>query len=292
MARLVRAIHESRPRRAEVTDPDLLEPHLALWSLTPDGLPAQSQTSVVQFVRRGEERLVLKLITHADEAGQRAALLHFAGRGAVRLLDWEGPALLLERARPGEPLVRLVLHDRDDEATRLACDVMAGLHQQPAAAPAELRTVEGWGRGFARVRAAGVERGVEAGLIDRAGQVYAELCASQGERVLLHGDLHHHNILSDEARGWLAIDPKGVIGERAYETGALLRNPMGRPDLFAKPQIVARRAAILSERLGLDPARVLGWAFSQAVLSALWSVEDGGEPGQGVAMARACLPLL
>src|SRR6516225_9099851 len=100
-----------------VTDPSLLEPHLALWSLTAEAPPAQTQTAVVQFVRRGEERLVLKLITHADEAGQRAALLHFGGRGAVRLVDWDGPALLMERAQPGEPLVRLVREGRDDQAT-------------------------------------------------------------------------------------------------------------------------------------------------------------------------------
>jgi streptomycin 6-kinase len=269
----------------------VLEPHLAHWSLTPDSLPQQTETSVVQFVRRGDERLVLKLVLHVDEADQRAALLHFAGRGAVRLVDWDGPALLLERARPGTPLVRLAHSGRDEEATAAAAEIMARLHGR--AAPQEgMRTVEGWGRAFARVRETASLRGVEAELIDRAGGLYAELCASQGPRVLLHGDLQHYNILADDRRGWLAIDPKGVIGEPAFETGALLRNPVGELGLFASPTIIARRCAILCERLGLDPRRVLGWAFSQAVLSALWSIEDGGEPGQGVAMARACLPLL
>ncbi len=133
---------------------------------------------------------------------------------------------------------------------------------------------------------------MEAALIDRAQRLYGELAASQGRRVLLHGDLHHYNILEDAGRGWLAIDPKGVVGEPAFEAGALLRNPLGELRLFADSAIIERRTAILCERLGLDRRRVLGWAFSQAVLSALWSIEDGGEPGQGVAMARACLPLL
>jgi streptomycin 6-kinase len=275
-----------------VTDASLLEPHLALWSLTPEAAPVQTQTSVVQFVQRGSERLVLKLVTHADEADQHAALAHFAGRGAVRLIDWDGTALLMERALPGTPLVRAVREGRDDEATLIAAEVLAKLHGRAQPPPDGLRTVEGWSEGFERVREAGIERGVELALIDRAERLYAELCASQGVRVLLHGDMQHYNILADDRRGWLAIDPKGVIGEIAFETGALLRNPMGELSLFASPAIVARRTAILAETLGLDRSRILGWAFSQAVLSALWSVEDGGEPGQGVAMARACLPLL
>jgi streptomycin 6-kinase len=275
-----------------LTDPDLLEPHLALWALTPEAPPVQTQTSVVQLVRRGAERLVLKLITHADEAGQRAALAHFGGRGAVRLVDWDGTALLMERAQPGEQLVRLVRGGRDDEATVRAGEVMARLQAQSAPPPAGLRTVESWGRAFARTGPLAIERGVEPGLIDRAEASWAELSASQGPRVLLHGDLQHYNILSDARRGWLAIDPKGVVGEPAFEPGALLRNPVGELRLYASPQIIARRTALLCERLVLDPRRVLAWAFSQAVLSALWSIEDGGEPGQGVAMARACLPLL
>jgi streptomycin 6-kinase len=275
-----------------LADIDLLEPHLALWSLTPEAPPVQTQMAVIQFVRRGEERLVLKLITHADEADQRAVLAHFGGRGVVRLVDWDGPALLMERALPGEPLVRLVRAGRDEEATAIAGDVMARLHARAAAPPAGPRSVESLARGFARVGPEAIERGVEQALIDRAQAIFAELCASQGPSVLLHGDLQHYNILSDGRRGWLAIDPKGVIGEPAFETGALLRNPVGELGLYATPQIVARRTAMLSERLALDPRRVIGWAFSQAVLSALWSIEDGGEPGQGVAMARACLPLM
>ena len=275
-----------------MTETPALEPYLARWKLTPDGPTMRTATALVQLVRRGDQPLVLKLITHADEADQRTVLAHFGAVSCVRLIDWEGQALLMERASPGTPLVQLVREGRDDEATAIASEVMARLHEQPGPPPAGLRSVESWGRGFERVRLAGMERGVEGELIDRAERIYAELCASQHARVLLHGDLQHYNILADAQRGWLAIDPKGVIGEPEFETGALLRNPVGELGLFAASAIVARRTSILAERLGLDPRRILGWAFSQAVLSALWSVEDGGEPGQGVAVARACLPLL
>jgi streptomycin 6-kinase len=105
--------------------------------------------------------------------------------------------------------------------------------------------------------------------------------------VLLHGDLHHWNVLRAQREPWLVIDPHGVIGEPAYETGALLRNPNDRLlDLPDPPRTLSRRVDILSERLGFDRQRIIGWAMAQAVLSAIWSVEDR-EPAREFAVAIA-----
>jgi streptomycin 6-kinase len=107
---------------------------------------------------------------------------------------------------------------------------------------------------------------------------FAELCASSAPPVLLHGDLHHFNVLRN-GDGWAAIDPKGVIGEPAYETGALLRNPV--PALLDLPhprRILVRRAGLLAEALGLDADRVFAWARVQAMLAAVWAAQDGDEP--------------
>ena len=98
------------------------------------------------------------------------------------------------------------------------------------------------------------------------------------EPVLLHGDLHHENIVGASRQPWLAIDPKGLIGEPPYETGALLRNPMphllnmDRPDL-----VLARRIEQLNDHLELDRARIRGWALAQAVLAVSWALEDHGK---------------
>ena len=113
-------------------------------------------------------------------------------------------------------------------------------------------------------------------LVEQAEALFAELIASQAEPVLLHGDLHHFNILAARRQPWLAIDPKGVVGEPAYETGALLRNPA---EMLAGPhpgRILARRVDQLCEELDLDRERVRGWGVAQAVLSAYWSWEDHG----------------
>lgn len=182
--------------------------------------------------------------------------------------------MLIERARPGEDLSGLVQAGRDDEATEILCKVMATL-DRPAPAGATFRTVADWGKGFARDREIAVMAGLDAALIDRAEALFFELCASQAAPILLHGDLQHYNVVRDAARGWLAIDPKGILGEPAYETGALLRNPTANPELYADRRIIYRRAKSICERLGYDERRVLGWCFSQWILSILWAIEDG-----------------
>ena len=93
--------------------------------------------------------------------------------------------------------------------------------------------------------------------------------------MLLHGDLQHYNVLFDRERGWIAIDPKGVVGELEYELGALLRNPVEQPEIFTNCRVIERRLQILCNTLNLDYERALQWSFAQAVLSAIWDVEDG-----------------
>jgi streptomycin 6-kinase len=101
--------------------------------------------------------------------------------------------------------------------------------------------------------------------------------------------------LFDSDRGWLAIDPKGVIGEVEYEIGASLRNPYEKPELFASPETVERRLRCFEAKLKLNYDRALAWGFAQAVLSAIWSVEDGfavdaGNPS--LRLANAIRPIL
>ena len=129
-----------------------------------------------------------------------------------------------------------------------------------------------------------------ASLVEAAETLFAELIDSMVEPMLLHGDLHHGNILAAERQPWLAIDPKGVVGEPAYEVGILLRNPM--PELLAQPQpehILARRVDQLSEELGFERVRVLRWGLAQAVLAAWWAYEDHG---RGWEQWIACAQLL
>jgi len=237
---------------------------------------------IAPAIRSDGTAVVVKIHAPTNEFTQEAeALRLFDGHGMVRLLDYNvnDKALLLERLIPGTPLSEV---EDDDVATTHAATVMQQLWT-PVPSDHPFPSVIDWGRGFLRLRQhyKGGNGPFPSALLEEAENVYAELSASMTEQVLLHGDLHHENILAAERVPWLAIDPKGVIGEPAYETGALLRNRL--PNLLDAPQavrVLTRRIDQLSEILDLERSRVRDWAMAQAVLSMWWTIEDGGSISQ------------
>ena len=259
--------------------PAKLDEYAERWSLRLGPPFDLSYNYVAPAIRSDGSEAVLKLgIPNRELLSEIHALQAYNGRGIVKLLeaDFGNYVFLLERLRPGETLVSL---KDDDRRTRIAAQVMRNLWA-PVGDDRPLLTVESWTAGFKELRPYynGSTGQFPAYLVDAAENIFADFIPSQGERVLLHGDLHHWNILSASRQPWLALDPKGVMGEREYEVGALLRNPdlvsMDRSTLKA---LQARRIDILAEELGFDRQRMLGWGTAQAVLSAWWSVEDHGD---------------
>ena len=279
-------VHGDKGRQWIKDFPGLIAHCRTTWNLTDVGKPfALSYNYVVPVLRADGAPAVLKLGIPGDPefVSELDALAVFNGDGAVRVLetDAERAAMLLERVIPGTPLRRLLMND-DDQATHIAASVMQKLWKPPPADVA-FRTVAQWGEAFARVRAQfdGTSGPFSAALFARAENLYAELSASMGEVVVLHGDLHYDNILESDRGGWLAIDPKGIVGERAYEVGALLTNHEDQfRDASTLKRTLARRANILSEDLDIDKERVVGWALAQAVLSSIWTLEDHGRVGE------------
>jgi streptomycin 6-kinase len=167
----------------------------------------------------------------------------------------------------------------DEAATRAVAQVMARLWAPPPRNH-RYRSVADWAHSLADLRPhyGGTTGPFPAALVDCAEGLFAELLSSQAAPVVLHGDLHHLNILASGPDEWRAIDPQGVIGEPTYEIGAFMRNPapgIGNwPDL---PRVLERRIAIFAETLGLDQHRIHGWALVQAVLNAWWSVDVAPE---------------
>lgn len=235
--------------------------------------------------------VVLKIgVPGVENASEIAALRHFAGIGSVLLLDADpaNGAMLLERADPGEPLMEGygALTITDPEATLIAAGVMRALWKSTPAGHA-FPTAGDWA---AQLLAATPEAAgpLPPRLVTEAQRLYVDLLASSAPPVLLHGDLHHGNILR-HGEGWIAIDPKGVIGEPAYECGPLLFNPLPEvaswPDL---PRVLGRRVDILADALGFERERIIGWGIARAVLSAVWSYEghgSGWEPAIAIAEA-------
>jgi streptomycin 6-kinase len=269
--------------------PDLVAEFEERWSLEA-GEPFEnlSYNFAAPAKRADGEAVVLKLSFPDDREfhSEAEALRRFDGRGAARLLELDRSrgAMLLERLEPGETLETI----RDDEeATIIAADVMRK-PWGPVPEGHSFPTVAGWAKGFERLRNRfdGGTGPMPTALVGEAEGLFADLLESEESPVLLHGDLHHGNILSS-GRGWLAIDPKGVVGERAYETAAMLHNPARFLERENPGELLERRIEILSERLGLDESRVRGWGFAQSVLAAYWGLEDRGEVWeQALAFAR------
>lgn len=233
---------------------------------------AETENSVLAFGRLKDQAVTLKVPKQPDDELLAGLVLRaFDGKGMVRMLDQVEGVLLLERLMPGESLVTTVASGDDENATELLAAVIGRLspHDCPG-----VPTVEEWGQSFARRRARS-DPSLPKPLVDEAHDMYGKLCASQRRCRLLHGDLHHGNVLFDAQRGWLAIDPNGVLGEPEYEIGAALRNPIEYPEVFLESRTIERRIECFADRLQLNADRILGWAFAQAVLAVVWLREDG-----------------
>jgi streptomycin 6-kinase len=244
------------------------------WEVTLQRV-VSTPTSLLGFGTRCDVPVVVKAArSTSDERWPGAVAAAFDGEGMVRVHAHAAGIALLEHVSPGTPLVEVVRQGDDAAATRILAGVIATLHQTDRPTGG-FHGVEAWGEGFARYERSG-DRQIPPVVVEQARSRYARLCGSQGRQRLLHGDLQHYNVLKDRSRGWVAIDPKGIVGELEFELGAALRNPHREPALYSTSAAVERRIRWFGEHLIIDAKRVIEWAYTQAVLSAIWTVEDEG----------------
>ena len=201
------------------------------------------------------------------------ALVFYAGRGMVRVLEVarDDRIVLMERVVPGETL----WHAPINHALEAIASVMSKLR----AAPPEGNSfpdVRSYHRAWPNhVHLYGGPGPIDADLFEIGEQLFIELCDSAAAPVVLHGDLHYGNVLSSDRDGWLAIDPKGVIGEPCYEVGDLFRNRVDELYESSDPVRAMRlRAESVADLTGFDAERVRSWALAQAVLSEVWTADD------------------
>lgn len=239
------------------------EPWLALWNLVPEGdvMSMPVTRSRLLPVRADAQAAMLKLAHSADERRGASIMAWWAGQGAAPVLAAQDEALLMVRAS-GRSLTDEVLAGRDEAATGVLCQVVTKLHASRGAPPPAPP--------LATLFAALIESSDPA--LAQARGVALRLLESQRDEVLLHGDIHHSNILDFGPAGWLAIDPWGLVGERAYDYANIFRNP----DLASvTPERFATRLAQIAATADLEPARLSAWAYAHAGLSMAWDAQDG-----------------
>lgn len=270
------------------------------WGLTSEGpFERLSYYLVVRARLADGTGVVLKLSPVGDEAlmQEGAALRAYGGVGCARLLDADAQlgALLIERLQPGTSLRDLALRD-DAAATRVLAEVIrVGRRPVEGAMPEFWDMVRWWQslRGYVAAGETAFSRVVPpvlpGAMVAAAVGVFEDLSARGDDLVLLHGDLHHENVLAD-GDGWRMIDPKGVVGPGVSAVGALLVNPLPEvgqwPDLAG---VMRRRLAILHEGLGYGVVEMARVGLAHAVLNMVWDWEDHGAVSESTMRCGAVL---
>jgi streptomycin 6-kinase len=261
--------------------PERVAGYVQRWELTPERVfAAGGQISMIVLVRTADGTpAVLKMgMVNRETAQEYAALAHWDGRGAVRLLraDPEQGALLLERLHADVSLRSLA----EPKAMLEAAEVLRRLWVPPAAGH-PFTTVAAYTGELAPLLRERREQPWAADarpLVDEALAVREALLTDAPEPVLLHGDYHHGNVLAGERMPWLAIDPKPVVGDPAYDLAWLVRDRL--PTLAAQPGSRAaarRRLAKLASALDIDPDRLRGWTLFRSVEAGIWHLSVGGQ---------------
>jgi streptomycin 6-kinase len=259
-----------------------LNDYLRRWNLRDPELLAESPRGAVYAVHQNAEKVVLKLFTPIgaeDEADGAVALRYFDGDGAVRLLAHDEWAHLLEYAGD-EELAPMVSRGNDLAAAAIIADVLNKLHRpRPAAPMPDLRTLH---QRFDSLfsRAAQEETAGKASIYVRGARVAERLLAQPRDECVLHGDIQHHNIRWHPVRGWLAYDPKGLYGERLYDTANVLCNPATARDRVLSEDRLLAVSQVLADGMGVQVGRLRAFVFAYACLSASWPDKPEGSEVQ------------
>jgi streptomycin 6-kinase len=258
--------------------PQIIEVISKNWSLTVEkSFPNLSYHYVAPCVCADGTEAVLKIGFPGEKEttfSEIRMLSFLKGQSTVKLLktDETRYALLLEKLTPGENL-KTVFQNDYSQAVKTAIGVMRDFWRKPPE-DAEFPKLEKWFAGFKKAE----KIGFAPDYLAKARRFYDELNASSDREMLLHGDFHHENILSATREPFLAIDPKGIIGDICYDMSVFLINHAnwlrGEPDFQEKLNEAIRQ---FSEAFEIEPQNLRRWVFAFSVLSAWWTFEENSE---------------
>ena len=260
---------------------------LKLMGMATAGLPV----NVVIYAETEQGNPVVLKIGAPDKEQKTEiiALRAYGGRYAVNILGWddETSAFFMDRVLPGKKLRDVA---NDSERPRIGVSLIRDL-PLPVSDVAGLPSFGQWmQRAFAVFRESEMhylaleEKQEFLSFIEMAESYYSSLLLQYPQTYLLHGDLHHENILWDEARGWLAIDPKGVTGPPVMECGRFLHNfledeiPGVEPVKDASETQIAcaleQRFEPFEEKLDFGYADIVKATYVDLVLGSCWSINS------------------
>ena len=258
-----------RGRRWADTLPELVTRLVEQWGCVADGPVVHGEVGVVVPVLHDRGPAVVKVsFPHPGNVWEPDAFEAWRGRGAVRLYAREDEcfAMLLERAG-GRTLAEL---RRGDEVVTIAGQLNRRLAvPAPPGLPRLREQMAQWERSLQR-DAAEFADALPRHVVEEAAATVRELGSDQPELVI-HGDLHARNILGAQREPWLVVDPKGLVGDPAYDGGTFLKAHvfalLEEDDL---ERAVTRCVGMFAAAAGLERERVRRWTQFRAVESAFW----------------------
>lgn len=198
----------------------------------------------------------------------------FGGHGAARVVARQDDAVLMERLFGPTALVEIARTSGPEPAFEVILGVAAKLHSAVNRLPFDgLIPVQKW---FESLQLAADALG---GFFSKASSTFDYLARTQGPLAPLHGDLHHANVMQRTSGEWVAIDPKGLLGEQTLDYVMMsFVDPQSETGIGDAAGIIAR-ASMVAEMAKLDGERLLSWSFCQAALYGAWFT---GHPLEGL----------
>ena len=259
--------------------PEILNRCREKWGLTLGRAVDEIKGNFVGYVIMpdGKEAILKVAVPHVDFTTEMEALAIYEGRGINKLIDLDKDlnAILLERLRPGTMLAG---HPDRVERTEIVGQILVNLHKTPPPDGHSLPHFQDWMHGAFRDIWNCEDPDRSRPYLDqmpRAQAIMDILRAPVEPQLLVHGDLHHWNIIVDENRGWMAIDPKGVIGASCLDVGRYLNNAAGfddNPSRSEMREILLESIRILSDIVGESEERVFAGAFCDKITGSGWGL--------------------
>lgn len=259
----------------------VFDEYLREWALRADGPPIVTpRCALLPVLERDGSPAMLKIVTGQSQALSSTLLKWWDGRGAARVHASRGPVVLMERSEDPQRLLRMYERGLDEATVGVIVDVAARLHAKPNTPPPDgVPPLASW---FADLLPAAERLG---GILVACARAATALLETQTDVTILHGDLHHENVLHFGDRGWLAIDPKGVMGERTFEFVPSLLDPDDTSPLDLAR--LERQIGLTATAAQLDPVRLRLWLLAWSGLSAVWWLADGKSPEPSLRVAAA-----
>lgn len=256
--------------------PQIFNQCIQKWNLIEGNLSNDLSFNLVCFAKSPEYGdVALKIgVPHPELFTEMEALTLYQGRNICTCydLDKELGAMLLERIIPGPNLETTPnLHNQ----LLIAADLISQL-PIPISSDHGLPTYADWvERTFAKVRKNDKVDPVTLTFVDEAESMFSEIKSWDCPPMLLHGDLHHKNILQKQDGSWVAIDPKGVVGVACMESARFITCHMefvtGETE---RVHHLDDMITVFSKKFGESKWRIAVCLFVLCVVSVCWRYDE------------------